>query len=40
VKTENGIATYSGIKGAWFKDSEGNIIALTESKEAWARRAA
>jgi catechol 2,3-dioxygenase-like lactoylglutathione lyase family enzyme len=30
LKTENGIASYEGGKGAWFKDSEGNILALDE----------
>jgi catechol 2,3-dioxygenase-like lactoylglutathione lyase family enzyme len=29
IKTENGIATMGGWKGAWFKDSEGNILAIT-----------
>ena len=32
IKTENGIAEFApGERGAWFKDSEGNIIALFES---------
>ncbi len=30
LKTVNGVATIGDIKGAWFKDTEGNIIALTE----------
>ena len=30
LKTENGIATYDGGRGAWFKDSEGNILAVSE----------
>ena len=32
LKTENGIATYgeSDMKAAWFKDSEGNTIQLSE----------
>ena len=30
LKTENGVAELGGVKGAWFKDSEGNILALTE----------
>ena len=30
LKTENGIAEIEGVKGAWFKDPEGNILALTE----------
>lgn len=29
LKTEGGIATTGDLKGAWFKDSEGNTIALT-----------
>ncbi len=28
---ENGIADFGGIKGAWFQDSEGNIISLNSS---------
>src|SRR5436190_16976436 len=31
MKTENGIATAGGAKSAWFKDSEGNILALVQS---------
>jgi predicted enzyme related to lactoylglutathione lyase len=30
IKTINGIATMGTMKGAWFKDSEGNILALTQ----------
>jgi catechol 2,3-dioxygenase-like lactoylglutathione lyase family enzyme len=30
LKTENGIADMGGERGAWFKDSEGNILALSE----------
>ncbi len=30
IKTENGIATTDGWKGAWFKDSEGNILAISQ----------
>jgi hypothetical protein len=30
LKTENGVATYGDMRGAWFKDSEGNIVSLTE----------
>lgn len=29
-KTENGIATLGGVRGVWIKDSEGNLIAITE----------
>jgi predicted enzyme related to lactoylglutathione lyase len=29
-KTENGIATGGGAKTAWFKDSEGNILAVSQ----------
>jgi len=29
LKTENGIATLEGtVKGAWFKDDDGNIIGV------------
>ena len=31
MKTEGGIATAGGAKAAWFKDSEGNILALIQS---------
>ncbi|MCL4562240.1 MAG: VOC family protein [Chloroflexi bacterium] len=30
LKTINGVATMGKDKGAWFKDSEGNILALTQ----------
>ncbi len=30
LKTENGIATVGDVRGAWFKDPDGNIIALEE----------
>jgi predicted enzyme related to lactoylglutathione lyase len=30
LKTVNGIATGGGAKTAWFKDSEGNILAVSE----------
>jgi hypothetical protein len=30
MKTVDGIATTPGGKAAWFKDSEGNIMALIE----------
>jgi predicted enzyme related to lactoylglutathione lyase len=30
LKTDNGVATYSDNKAAWFKDSEGNILALDQ----------
>ena len=30
IKTHNGIATGGGAKSAWFKDSEGNILALIQ----------
>jgi catechol 2,3-dioxygenase-like lactoylglutathione lyase family enzyme len=29
-KTVNGIAEIEGFKGAWFKDSEGNVLAVAE----------
>jgi catechol 2,3-dioxygenase-like lactoylglutathione lyase family enzyme len=31
LKTENGIADLEGVKGAWFKDTEGNILAIIQS---------
>jgi hypothetical protein len=31
MKTKDGIATAGGAKAAWFKDTEGNIMALIES---------
>jgi hypothetical protein len=30
LKTENGVATYDDGRGAWFKDSEGNILSVTQ----------
>jgi predicted enzyme related to lactoylglutathione lyase len=30
LKTQDGIADIGGSKGAWFKDSEGNLIAIGE----------
>ena len=30
VKTENSIATAGGAKTAWFKDTEGNILAVIQ----------
>ncbi len=33
LKTVNGVASNGGTKSAWFKDTEGNIIALTERSE-------
>lgn len=30
LKTVNGVATFGDQRVAWFKDSEGNILALTE----------
>jgi catechol 2,3-dioxygenase-like lactoylglutathione lyase family enzyme len=30
LKTVNGVAKMGDEKGAWFKDSEGNILAITE----------
>jgi hypothetical protein len=31
LKTEGGIASAGGAKSAWFKDSEGNIMAIIQS---------
>ncbi len=30
LKTVNGIATGGGARTAWFKDTEGNILALSQ----------
>ena len=30
LKTENGIAKLGTVRGAWFKDPDGNIFAITE----------
>ena len=30
LKTDHGVVTIDGMKGAWFKDTEGNILSLTE----------
>jgi hypothetical protein len=30
---ENGISTAGGARAAWFKDSEGNILAIVQSLE-------
>ena len=34
MKTVNGIATAGGSKAAWFKDSEGNILAVIQTLKA------
>jgi len=34
MKTKNGIATAGGAKAAWFKDTEGNTMALIQSLSA------
>ena len=31
MKTQDGVSTAGGAKAAWFKDSEGNILALIQS---------
>jgi catechol 2,3-dioxygenase-like lactoylglutathione lyase family enzyme len=31
LKTKNGIATAGGAKSAWFKDTEGNILAIVQT---------
>ena len=40
LRTEDGIATFEGFKTAWFKDSEGNTIAVSQEQAALMRRAA
>jgi hypothetical protein len=32
LKTVNGVATLGEAKGAWFKDTEGNILALVQRR--------
>lgn len=32
LKTANGIATFESSKAAWFKDSEGNVMAIIQSR--------
>ena len=32
LKTVNGIATAGGAKAAWFKDTEGNILAVVQTR--------
>jgi hypothetical protein len=31
LKTENGVAEIEGTRAAWFRDSEGNILCLTQT---------
>lgn len=31
MKTQDGISTAGGVKSAWFKDSEGNILAVIQN---------
>lgn len=33
LKTENGIAEWDGMKAAWFKDTEGNILNIEQPTE-------
>lgn len=38
LKTENGVAEIDGMRGAWFKDSEGNILNISQpNEEQWRR---
>jgi catechol 2,3-dioxygenase-like lactoylglutathione lyase family enzyme len=30
LKTENGVATFGNLRAAWFKDPDGNILAIDE----------
>lgn len=34
LKTENGVASIGSIKAAWFKDPDGNLLAVISSVEA------
>lgn len=36
LKTENGVATMDGERGAWFTDTEGNILCLSEQRRSRA----
>lgn len=40
LKTKDGIATLNGIRGAWFKDTEGNILEIGEYSKIAFREAA
>ena len=40
LKTENGVVDDGRHKGAWFKDSEGNVISVMEESEEIMRLAA
>ena len=40
LKTVNGIATMGELKTAWFRDSEGNILALSNEVAEVMRKAA
>jgi len=40
LKTERGIATLGDMKSAWFKDTEGNTIAITQADVERMRKAA
>ncbi len=40
LKTEDGIATVGEMKTAWFKDSEGNVIAINNELTQHLRKAA
>jgi hypothetical protein len=33
VEWEGDVAVMDGMKAAWFKDSEGNILSITESRQ-------
>lgn len=33
LKTENGVATIGSVKAAWFKDPDGNLLAVTSNVE-------
>lgn len=33
LKTVDGVASWGRVRGAWFKDSEGNILGVTELRE-------
>ena len=38
MKTINSVATTGAVKGAWFKDTEGNLLGVAQLPEAYAGR--
>jgi len=40
LKTEDGVATLGDLQSAWFKDSEGNVLAVTTEQSKYMQKAA